>query len=714
MEHVAGHEIKELNWNRIALEFGVRIILKNGSFHRYGGFHDYDFEKLSKFCQTNFGVELKQKDISLKGHNWGVAQFDGALMSFDNDRSTIFELPLNKVSHCTSAKTEVTLQFHQNDDAPVSLVEMRFHIPPQAGGGTAEDPVQAFRDAVLNKASIIQVTGESIATFQELHCVTPRGRYDIKIFPTFIQLHGKTFDYKIPLTTIQRIFRLAHRDNRQVYIVLSLDPPITSGQTRYHYLILLLNQEEEVQMELGLTKEEIEEKYAGRLEKSMSGTTVDVLSQLLKVLVGRKLTMPAIQGPDNSIPCSYKTARGHLYPLERGFIYVHKPALHIRFDELATINFARSGGATRSFDFEVETKSGVVHTFSAIEKEEYSKLYDFVRSKNLRVKNRGTEKNASNDQIDDDLIDSDLEGEQDAYLHRVKSEGKMRQQDDDDDESDDDDFNPGEESDVAEEYDSHASYSSEGSGDESDDGAQSKRKPAKKSNDNNDEEMNSEVDSDAEPKKARKAKKEKKQKAKKSKESRTKKAGKKVKDDNRPKRPMSAYFLWLNANRAKLQEQYKGLGLTELTKKAGEVWKEMTNDDKIKWQEEAVKRKKKYDEEMAVYNATGGAASSPVKSKAKSGKKSGSSPSKSKSPIASSSGAFKSREYIEDSDSSSMSGSEDGKKKSKKAKKEKPQSNGRRKEDVKMKAESDLDELPSDEEEASDSEDASDDSSDSD
>lgn len=43
----------------------------------------------------------------------------------------------------------------------------------------------------------------------------------------------------------------------------------------------------------------------------------------------------------------------------------------------------------RSFDFEVELKNGMVHTFSSIEKEEYHKLFDFITDKKLRVKNRG-------------------------------------------------------------------------------------------------------------------------------------------------------------------------------------------------------------------------------------------------------------------------------------------------------------------------------------
>lgn len=68
---------------------------------------------------------------------------------------------------------------------------------------------------------------------------------------------------------------------------------------------------------------------------------------------------------------------------------MHKPPIHIRFEEVSSVNFARSGGSTRTFDFEIELKSGTVHTFSSIEKEEYSKLFDFITAKKLHVKNRG-------------------------------------------------------------------------------------------------------------------------------------------------------------------------------------------------------------------------------------------------------------------------------------------------------------------------------------
>lgn len=91
----------------------------------------------------------------------------------------------------------------------------------------------------------------------------------------------------------------------------------------------------------------------------------------------------------SAIGCSYKAAAGYIYPLERGFIFIHKPPIHIRFEEISNVNFARGGGSTRSFDFEIELKNGVIHTFSSIEKEEYGNLYDFINTKKLRVKNTG-------------------------------------------------------------------------------------------------------------------------------------------------------------------------------------------------------------------------------------------------------------------------------------------------------------------------------------
>lgn len=59
-----------------------------------------------------------------------------------------------------------------------------------------------------------------------------------------------------------------------------------------------------------------------------------------------------------------------------------------------------------------------------------------------------------------------------------------------------------------------------------------------------------------------------------------KKKKKSKKDPNAPKRPQSAYFLWFNANREELKKDNPDISITDLSKKAGEVWKQMEDTDK--------------------------------------------------------------------------------------------------------------------------------------
>ncbi|XP_042858739.1 FACT complex subunit Ssrp1-like isoform X2 [Penaeus japonicus] len=425
-------------------------------------------------------------------------------------------------------------------------------------------------------------------------------------------------------------------DQRQHFFVVSLDPPIKQGQTRYPYLILLFSGDDSDTIELPLTEEELQEKYEGRMEKEMTGPQFELISKIFKGLCNRKIVTPGNFVGHSGTPaigCSYKAAAGYLYPLERGLIYVHKPPVHIRFDEIISVNFARSGSTTRSFDFEVEVKNGVINTFSSIEKGEYNRLFDYVNQKKLRIKNRGKMEMGGRK---DDFDDSDAD-ENDPYMRRVREEAKERDDDDDEGSSEDEDFAPGEEgSDVAEEYDSYAGDSS----DDSDAG-----------------------DSDDSGKKKKKEKREtKKPKAKTVSEKPRKKRQKKEKDENKPKRAQSAYFIWLNEHREMIKKENPGISITELSKLAGQKWRELK--DKKEWEEKAAEAKKEYEAAMKEYKASGGGAPA-----AKS-KKPSSSP---KKPVvasptkAGSGGGFKSKEYIDDESSEEESGSDKPpKKKSKK------------------------------------------------
>lgn len=329
--------------------------------------------------------------------------------------------------------------------------------------------------------------------------------------------------------------------------------------------------EDETSIELPFSDDDLKNKYENKLTKELNGPVYEVLGKIMKVLINRKLTGPGSfigHSGTPAISCSFKAAAGYLYPLERGFIYVHKPPIHIRFEEISTVNFARGGGSTRSFDFEVELRTGTVYTFSSIEKEEYNKMFDFITSKKLPVKNtsKGGAKGGGAGYSMDDFGNSDNENEPDAYLARVKLEGKEREDDDDDedqnsDESTDEDFKPNEqESDVAEEFDSNASSSGDSDDSEAGSGADKSKKKEKKSS--------------TEKKKERKKEKPSKEKSS-SKSSGGKRA--KSKDDGRPKRPTTAFMIYMTENREKIKTDNPGISFTDIAKKAGENWKEMTD-----------------------------------------------------------------------------------------------------------------------------------------
>ena len=65
---------------------------------------------------------------------------------------------------------------------------------------------QVFHDTIKEKAEIGQVTGDLILSFEEVLVLTPRGRYDMDMFPDFLRLRGKTYDYKVLYQSIARLF----------------------------------------------------------------------------------------------------------------------------------------------------------------------------------------------------------------------------------------------------------------------------------------------------------------------------------------------------------------------------------------------------------------------------------------------------------------------------------------------------------------------------
>jgi len=75
-----------------------------------------------------------------------------------------------------------------------------------------------------------------------------------------------------------------------------------------------------------------------------------------------------------------------------------------------------------------------------------------------------------------------------------------------------------------------------------------------------------------------------------------KSAVKSVEKDDKLKRPLSAYFMWINANRDGIVAKMEGKPSTgEITKKCADVWRNLPEAEKKPWEDKAKKAKDEHD-----------------------------------------------------------------------------------------------------------------------
>ncbi|THH05506.1 hypothetical protein EW145_g4746 [Phellinidium pouzarii] len=432
---VPAANIKWAVWMRVARNFRLRLGLKDkGKRENFDGFVRDDHDRIMSLLKQHYGIILENKEVSFKGWNWGATDFQGQDLAFLVSNKTSFELPLQQVANSNIAgRTEVSLEFAPSaasrpaKGAADELMEIRFYVPgthaKPAGSDAGEEDVvdaeidgeetsaaQAFHDVIKEKAELGEVSGDMIINFEEVLVLTPRGRYDVDMFPDFLRLRGKTYDYKIIYDGISKLFLLP-KDDQHVLFILSLLNPIRQGQTRYQFLVMQFDREEEISAELNMSEEEIA-KYE-KLQKHYESSTFEVVSSVFRSLSQNKIVGSGSFQSRNGHPgikANLKAVQGDLFILE---------------------NVGGQMATSRTFDLIVVTKSGPEHTFSSINKEEHEGIESYLKGKKLRVKNTMAE----------DLAIPALDDDDDDEMQSVVSSGeevpKPRLGGDDDEDSED-------------------------------------------------------------------------------------------------------------------------------------------------------------------------------------------------------------------------------------------------------------------------------------
>lgn len=462
-------QLSSVTWLRALRGYELRIHTKSQGVVLLDGFDADDFASLKLEIQRNFNLVLEHREHALRGWNWGKTDLARNELVFSINNKPAFEVPYARVSNSNlTGKNEVAVEFNL-ETAPVGdeLVEMRLYVPGtvESGSGDGETNPDApaveetsaasvFYEQLKEKADIGQVAGDAIVSFLDILFLTPRGRYDIDMYPTSLRLRGKTYDYKIQYSQIERIFALPKPDETHNLVVLQIDPPLRQGQTRYPFLVMQFVRDEETELDLNVDDDEYESKYKERLKKHYDLQTHLVVSHCFKGLTMRRLVVPSqfqLRFMQPGFTCSLKASEGILYPLERCFLFVTKPTVYIPFSEISNVTLTRTGGgvsASRTFDLEINLRGGStggqLHVFGAVDREEQDNIEKFCLDKGIRVKNeeklaKAMMARAISEAANEDDEDGDVD---------------MGSANDDGSESDDGDFQAMSELDPAEEFDS--------------------------------------------------------------------------------------------------------------------------------------------------------------------------------------------------------------------------------------------------------------------
>lgn len=596
---------------------------------RFDGFPTKDFDTLKSTLKEMYDLEIQKHGMSSAGTQYGLTKIQGKNIVFrhcileDADEEgeefepregdEMMSLDLTEVSQCVlpgNNRNEIELQFPESDTVEAGtdqLVAVRFYIPPDPdidpNDKSIPYPAELLQQRIMQTASIRKTTGDILVEFEQSKgtFLTPRGRYAIELYDWFLRLRGQKYDYKIKYDDINRLFLLPKPDEVHMAFVIALDKPIRQGQQRYQYLVLQATKDPD-EITVNMDEETLQKEYGGELQPVMRGSLSNLVAKTFKVIAKKKVFIPGKFANANQqacVKCALRANDGLLYPLEKQFVFIHKPPILIRFNEVESVEFQRYAGgqgSTRNFDLCVNLKASAMpaasgvkeYTFMGIDRSDYAGLYSFLSGKKIKIKNLegvGSVVEAPRQApvYNEDEIyggpdpDGDEESEDDDYDEKAAEADEAKAKEElDSDESDIDDEDLG--SEIDDELDSDLEEARNGG---------KKKSPKKKSSKSSSKGASDDEGASPPPKK-------------KAKKAVSKKSSK---DPNAPKKAMSAYLLFSSHIRPEVKKENPDAPFAEIAKIIGAKYKKLSPEERAKWDKKAGVEKQRYKDEMADYSA---------------------------------------------------------------------------------------------------------------
>lgn len=180
-----------------------------------------------------------------------------------------------------------------------------------------------------------------------------------------------------------------------------MSKPVQLGQTTHHFIVLQFKKEIEVEIKTRVKPQHEENNPALKNVKAeYQGELHEVFPEVVNGFVGINMLLPSTdikikEGPP-CLKCNFKTHPGWIYFVKKSFLFVLKPTLYIRFEEVAQVEFQRvNSTVNKLFDMTVVlSKVDKKHhpTFVGIDRGHLEPLLEYLKDNGLKVINRTEEK----------------------------------------------------------------------------------------------------------------------------------------------------------------------------------------------------------------------------------------------------------------------------------------------------------------------------------
>ena len=196
----------------------------------------------------------------------------------------------------------------------------------------------------------------------------------------------------------------------------------------HHFILIQIDRAIEIELKVNLTQEQIDSQYKGKFEQKLTGPLYNVLGKLLQPIAGiDKIIIPGgfrsnLDGNREAISCQVKVSDGHLYPLKNSLIFIQKPIIYMKHNEIKYVEFSRIGsqaGVTgKSFDISlvrIDNETGSTEQFKNIDKQELRVMMEYFKASGIKMRqiDPDTRKGVDLDDINSEEFNEEIKQSQD-------------------------------------------------------------------------------------------------------------------------------------------------------------------------------------------------------------------------------------------------------------------------------------------------------------